>query len=159
MFLSVMVGVVWCVAVGVRFYHLRPLLGDTVTQMDRHLAQTIVHRWDADAAVYVTAGQDREPGVAGVDDDGSAVVDDRSELGATGSDDVVLTPDDPGYDAASSGAVEAILLSRGAMRRTDLKGDDDLGPGHYRIDKLNRDGTFSSRFLDIVEDRSADPVL
>ncbi len=91
-------------------------------------------------------------GAVGVDDDGNGVVDDRLELGATGSDDRVLTPDDPGYDDAASGAVMAAMLSRGAMRK--LTGNAVVqGPGQVRIDCLDQRNRMTSRIVDLVEAR------
>lgn len=43
--------------------------------------------FDPDALVIIDAGADGLPGQAHVDDGGNGVVDERSELGATGSDD------------------------------------------------------------------------
>jgi len=71
--------------------------------------------WDADASVYVTAGPDGAPGIAGNDDDGNGAVDDLGELGATGSDDFVAAPGQPGYEAAKSGQTLSRLISRGAI--------------------------------------------
>ncbi len=45
-------------------------------------------RFDPGAVVLMQAGPDRQPGVARVDDDRNGTIDDRSELGATYSDDV-----------------------------------------------------------------------
>ena len=44
-------------------------------------------QYDPTAVVAILPGLDGQPGVAGVDDDGNGTVDDRSELGATHSDD------------------------------------------------------------------------
>lgn len=71
--------------------------------------------WDAEVPVYVTAGADGAPGIAGHDDDGSGVIDDLGELGATGSDDFVVAPGQPGYEAAISGRTLSRLISRGAI--------------------------------------------
>lgn len=71
--------------------------------------------WDADAAVYVTAGPDGAPGIAELDDDRNDAVDDVSELGATGSDDFVVAPGQDGYEAAKSGQILSRLISRGAI--------------------------------------------
>ncbi|MEM1068485.1 MAG: hypothetical protein AAGI63_06290 [Planctomycetota bacterium] len=46
-------------------------------------------QWNAQASVFMQPGADGQPGVAGVDDNGSGIVDDESELGATRSDDVL----------------------------------------------------------------------
>ncbi len=45
-------------------------------------------RFDPGAVVLIRPGRDGQPGVARVDDDRNGTVDDRSELGATHSDDV-----------------------------------------------------------------------
>jgi len=71
--------------------------------------------WDPAASVYVTAGPDGAPGIAGIDDDGDGVVDDPGELGATGSDDFVVAPGQLGYEAAKSGQTLSRLISRGAI--------------------------------------------
>lgn len=71
--------------------------------------------WDADASVYVTAGPDAAPGIAGHDDNGNGVVDELGELGATGSDDFVVAPGQAGYEAAKSGKTVSRLISRGAV--------------------------------------------
>ena len=46
-----------------------------------------LQQFDSSAAIAILPGLDGQPGVAGVDDNGNGVVDDRSELGATHSDD------------------------------------------------------------------------
>lgn len=74
-----------------------------------------VLRWDANAAVYLTAGPDGAPGIAGVDDNGDGIVDHLSELGATGSDDRVVAPGQQGYRAAARGDVISRVVSRGAL--------------------------------------------
>jgi hypothetical protein len=71
--------------------------------------------WDSEAPVYVTGGDDGRPGRAGVDDDGNTVVDDLSELGATGSDDAIVTPGQAGFEAARDGLVVSRILNRGAV--------------------------------------------
>jgi hypothetical protein len=83
------------------------------------LSRLTVHVWDATSPVYVTVGSDGKPGIAGVDDDGDGVVDDLGELGATGSDDEVVAPGQPGYLEAASGKIEARIISRGALVATD----------------------------------------
>ncbi len=70
-----------------------------------------VQRFDPTALVMIRAGIDGQPGVAGVDDNGDAPVDNRSELGATRSDDVcvVIKADDrPPSDEPT------LVLQRGA---------------------------------------------
>jgi len=105
--------------------------------------------WDENAIVYVVVGEDAGPGAAGVDDDGNAVVDDRGEMGATGTDDRVLTPGVVGYEDAEAGLVMATVLSRGAMRK--VVGDAVIqGPGQVRIDVIDDQNRLSSRIVDLV---------
>lgn len=108
-----------------------------------------VSRWDPQAVVYVSAGSDAQPGVAGVDDEGNGVVDDPAELGATGSDDEVLTPEHPDYPKAQVQALTAMRLSRGAMR--EVRGDAVIqGPGQVRIDWIGDPQRLSSRIIDLT---------
>ena len=112
-------------------------------------SQPSVSTWDPSALVYVTVGLDMKPGAAAVDDDGNGVVDDRGELGATGTDDRVLTPGDGGYQDAEAGSVMAAVLSRGAMRR--VEGDAVIeGPGQVRIDVIDDKHQLVSRIIDLV---------
>ncbi|HBJ39024.1 MAG TPA: hypothetical protein DDZ51_30615 [Planctomycetaceae bacterium] len=97
---------------------LQELPFPTVVSLPSHsLGQTeiTVGVWDQAVPVYVTAGPDGAPGIAGTDDDGSGVVDDLGELGATGSDDFVVAPGQPGYEAAAGGQALSRLISRGAI--------------------------------------------
>jgi hypothetical protein len=71
--------------------------------------------WDDDAAVFVTAGPDGAPGIVEFDDNRNSLVDDMSELGATGSDDFVVAPGQVGYESAKSGQTLSRLISRGAI--------------------------------------------
>ena len=88
--------------------------------------QLTVHYWDAAAAVYVTAGSDGQPGIAGIDDDGNGSIDDLAELGATGSDDFVVAPGQYGYEQAAGSEILARLISRGAL--VPLDGELQLPP-------------------------------
>ncbi len=118
---------------------------ESLERIDDGPVELHISVWDPEAIVFITAGNDRMPGVAAVDDDGNAAVDDRSELGATGSDDVVLTPNDEGYslamkaDAERSDTVVA-RLSRGAMKSLEpterASGVQIDGPGQIRIDVI-----------------------
>jgi hypothetical protein len=107
-----------------------------------------ISQWDAEAPVFVTAGRDGQPGVALVDDDGNGVVDDRLELGATQSDDEMLTPDGPGYPQAENGSVVAMTLSRGAMRAVEKNGVIE-GPTQVWIDIVDGD-RLVSRLIDLL---------
>jgi hypothetical protein len=105
--------------------------------------------WDSAAPVYVTAGPDKQPGVSGVDDEGNGVIDDRSELGATGSDDRMLTPEHADYGDAASGNVTSMILSRGAMRSVT---DDRAihGPSQILISATSPDQRLVSRIIDLI---------
>ena len=112
-----------------------------------------LYQWDAETPVYVAAGEDAMPGVAGVDDDGNGVVDDSRELGATGSDDVMLTPLDDGYDDARQGRVTALAISRGAMIPTPILAPEATiiaAPAHVRIDLVDDQQRLVSRIVDLV---------
>ena len=115
-----------------------------------HAAGLRLSVWDPQAAVFVSAGKDGQPGMADVDDDGNGAIDDRLELGATGSDDPVLTPEHPEYASARSGRVPALLLSRGAMRPVE-DGAVIQGPAQVRIDRISPQGQLTSRILDLRE--------
>ncbi len=89
------------------------------------IAQWRLGVWDADAAVYVTAGPDGQPGIAGADDNLSGVIDDLAELGSTGSDDQIVTPGQVGFDQAARGEITARRISRGAVVPLDPQLDFD----------------------------------
>ena len=112
----------------------------------------VLSQWDADAAVYVAAGEDAMPGVAEVDDDGNGVVDDSRELGATGSDDVMLTPLNEGYNDAREGRVTAMAISRGAMIPRPILASEAItlsAPAHVRIDLIDDQQRLVSRIVDL----------
>lgn len=56
--------------------------------LDPSVTRVEIQCFDPDAVVLIQVGRDRKPGVAGFDDNRNGVVDDRSELGASYSDDV-----------------------------------------------------------------------
>jgi hypothetical protein len=58
-----------------------------------------VKAFDPSAPLRVSSGPDNAAGVRGDDDDNSGATDDVAEQGWAGSDDVFLTPNDPGYAA------------------------------------------------------------
>ncbi len=69
-------------------------------------------RFDPDALVLMRPGKDGQPGVAGVDDNGDGMTDNRSELGATRSDDVcVVVP----QGARPPADEPTLVLQRGAF--------------------------------------------
>ncbi len=59
-----------------------------------------VQLFDPEASVLLVNGVDGAPGNSGIDDDNSGTADDVFEQGTTGSDDVLVTPDDPAYFSA-----------------------------------------------------------
>lgn len=59
-----------------------------------------VKAYDPMAGIIGSRGPDAAFGILGVDDDGSGTPDDPFELGAAGSDDLMLSPSDPGYARA-----------------------------------------------------------
>ena len=56
--------------------------------------------FDPAAPSYITSGIDGQPGVAAFDDDANGTDDDNGELGYSGSDDVVVTPNDVAFREA-----------------------------------------------------------
>ncbi|MEM6469148.1 MAG: hypothetical protein AAF802_06230 [Planctomycetota bacterium] len=58
------------------------------------------YRFDPLADVLLDGGPDGKPGVLGLDDNADGIIDDLSELGAVGSDDVCLAPFHPPYAEA-----------------------------------------------------------
>lgn len=71
-----------------------------------------LQQFDSDAVVAILPGVDGKPGVAGVDDNGNGVTDDRSELGATQSDDRCETID---ADHLRLSERKPFVLQRGAF--------------------------------------------
>jgi hypothetical protein len=103
-----------------------------------------LQRFDPQALVVIRPGADRQPGVAGVDDNGDAIVDNRVELGATRSDDrcEVLTPQQ--HEALDE---NTLVLQRGAFvpdaaprsladntsRRVVVRGEFDGEPWSFLV--------------------------
>ncbi len=118
-------------------------------------------QWDTAAAVYLTPGADALPGVALVDDDGNGAVDDPSELGATGSDDRVVAPEqtlvtEPLPAVPSAPGESARVVSRGAMvpvwsSDSDRSLQDAIeqfpAPAELRLDLVDTRGKLHSRFI------------
>jgi hypothetical protein len=77
-----------------------------------------IKAFDPFAAIVASYGPDDVPGSAG-DDDANSATDDASELGFGGSDDVIVTPNDPGFALAlknaypASGATTAMVIGAG----------------------------------------------
>lgn len=94
-------------------------------------------RFDSTAWVVIRAGPDRQPGAAGVDDNADGVVDNQSELGATGSDDVCLVQS--ADDSLQDTDEPLLLLQKGAFvpaTATELRDH----PGQYRAVVTGRTG-------------------
>ena len=66
------------------------------------------------AEVLLGVGADGQPGIAGVDDNVNEVIDDRSEMGAVGSDDECLAPADVGYSDMKAHP-NSLVISRGTF--------------------------------------------
>ncbi len=91
--------------------------------------------FDPSVPQLITFGQDNGPGVFNVDDDGVAGVDSPGEIGWAGSDDVILTPNDPGYGAALAAGAAGGRYRR--LRRLGLGLEDattiaDGGPANRK---------------------------
>jgi hypothetical protein len=76
--------------------------------------------FDPSVPVITSRGPDLRAGIALTDDDGDGTVDNDSELGWAGSDDVVLTPNDPGYARALAEAVAGTGQFSGTGAYVDL---------------------------------------
>ena len=72
-------------------------------------------RYDSSAMVVIRPGADGQPGVAGVDDNGSGTIDDNGELGATGSDDICRVETN-GDRREGSDASPSLTLQLGGVR-------------------------------------------
>ncbi len=74
--------------------------------------QVTLQQYDPFAVVAILVGEDGQPGVAGVDDNGNGITDDRSELGATHSDDRCETMNS---EIAKQQEPRPLVLQRGAF--------------------------------------------
>lgn len=70
--------------------------------------------FSADAPVVLGTGPDGAPGRATVDDNLNGRIDERTEIGAVGSDDACLSPSDFGYTATLRDP-DSFLISRGTF--------------------------------------------
>lgn len=117
---------------------------------------TNIYAWRQNVPVIMCRGEDLNPGASNVDDDGNGVVDDWSELGATGSDDLVLAPTDRlAYQSALNDPA-ARVVSHGAMvpiwsSESNLSLDSALQqietPAELRWDAIDSQGKLHSRFI------------
>lgn len=90
--------------------------------LDHHVTRIEFQRFDPQAVVLIRPGPDRQPGAAGVDDDRNGIIDDRSELGATHSDDVCSVERGNDHDK------DALVLQYGAfVPASSDRGDDPSG--------------------------------
>ncbi|MGB1925766.1 MAG: hypothetical protein ACPHL6_04505 [Rubripirellula sp.] len=78
--------------------------------------QLSLQQFDPDAVVAILPGEDGQPGVAGIDDNANGVTDDRSELGATHSDDRCETMSSR---EARQTSPRPLVLQRGAFVPVD----------------------------------------
>jgi hypothetical protein len=91
-----------------------------VSIADPGVTQISLQRLDPEAVVLVRAGPDGQPGVAGIDDNGNGIVDDTSELGATGSDDICRA--ERAEESVSEPGQQTLILQRGAyIPATDVQ--------------------------------------
>ena len=99
-------------------------------------------RFDPKALWMVTAGEDGAPGHVNVDDGFNGQVDDASEFGATGSDDVFVVVPPEVVEDGSLAAVPHVVLSRG--------GHVVCPPNEPGIDRVHLLGEHSERMIDGV---------
>ncbi len=112
------VGGLWSSAVGIVGGHC-----DTVCHGRAGFARDDSF-FDSGAVIGLDAGRDGLPGIAGVDDGANGVVDDRAELGATGSDDRLFTLSKTEYD--SDPAAMPLVLQRGGWTRSTAATSADV---------------------------------
>ncbi len=118
----------------------------------------VIYSWGPEASVILIPGPDLSPGVAGVDDDGNGVVDDLSELGATGTDDEILTPADGDAYTVAATSPSSRVVSHGAMLPI-WSSDSPQSlqqaiqqipvPAELRIDAIDEHGNLHSRFISL----------
>jgi hypothetical protein len=120
----------------VRKQHSSNLIEMTQRVADAGVREIVFERFDPDAVVLMRSGPDMQPGVAAVDDNANGIVDDASELGATGSDDVCLVQrasPDPSDDeitlvlqhGAFVPALPSELKNRSSQWRARVKGQSN----------------------------------
>lgn len=93
-------------------------------------------RFDPSAYAGVDAGPDGLPGVAGVDDGFNGLVDDPTELGATGSDDRFVVISEAEFLADPDSL--PLVLQRGAFVPDANEASDPLGRDDPRADPDSR---------------------
>ena len=87
--------------------------------------------FDVNAMVVMRPGADRKPGFAGIDDDANGVLDDRTELGASRSDDrCVVVPAAPlkRHEGLKGREEHTLVLQRGAFLPAAEVSTTGLGP-------------------------------
>ena len=106
-------------------------------------------RYDPKALWVVTAGDDGAPGHVGVDDGFNGQVDDASEFGATGSDDVFMVLPPGALDDMASGVeIPHIVLSSGGHVLCD--------PRDHRVARIHLIGEASERMIDRLQTSGVD---
>jgi len=75
--------------------------------------QIVIEQFDSQSLVVMRPGRDRQPGVAGIDDNANGIIDDAAEMGATRSDD--LCGVQPSRQANPAEAASGLILQRGAF--------------------------------------------
>ncbi|MGB7325770.1 MAG: hypothetical protein WBD31_12925 [Rubripirellula sp.] len=120
---------VWCLlglAVGYRLWSLAGALVQPAAEIQFD-APVATKTYDSGAVVGVDAGLDGLPGIALVDDGFNGIVDDRVELGATGSDDRLIVLSETAYQADPDGP--PLVLQRGAwLDANTVPSVDESGP-------------------------------
>lgn len=129
-----------------------------------------VQAYDPGAPVFVAVGGDGQPGIAGFDDNADGTTDNFPELGASLSDDQVVTPNDPFAYYAVRDTTVARPVSKGAFIDLgyflqpggNIRGFADLNggnpPGVYLESEYGKlaDNEFSGiNYLPITVGRSA----
>ncbi|MBL6723864.1 MAG: hypothetical protein ISQ09_02110 [Rubripirellula sp.] len=95
-----------------------------IQSQPRATVRVSLQQFDPRAVVAILPGKDLQPGVAGVDDNGNGVTDDRGELGATHSDDRCEAMS---AEVAQSMGVRPLVLQRGAFM--SVAASDQILPG------------------------------
>ncbi|KAA1257760.1 hypothetical protein LF1_02500 [Rubripirellula obstinata] len=111
----------------------------------------VISGFDPDALVVLTAGPDGKPGRAGIDDGGNGVTDERTELGATGSDDVCRVVFGEQADRLTDqDQADVLIVQRGAFRPID---DVDVVPVGTPVRELVRWTDEQGRSCEMLRDR------
>jgi hypothetical protein len=99
--------------VGTGFLHPAYLLRGSRTGEDVLASEILafdIKGFDPGVPLLGSVGPDTAYGIAGDDDDGDGTPDNASELGWANSDDLILSPNDPGYGPALATAAPAVSV-------------------------------------------------